>query len=105
RMGADNVLLAGGAFRAETFANIGSAGLLRDPSSYGRGIAYALHAYEFEKDYNARIGKSTGWDQRFGFLTPKVPVIATEWHFGPKGCTQQSGNPASSEAIAPALFR
>ncbi|HEV3309765.1 MAG TPA: cellulase family glycosylhydrolase, partial [Chloroflexota bacterium] len=103
--GAENVIIAGGTARAETFEHIGVSRLLHEVGRWGRGIAYAIHAYQFEKDYNARIGKSVRWDQRFGFLTTRVPVIATEWHFGPAGCRIEAGNPASSEAIAPALFR
>ena len=69
-MGAKNVLFADGAQKAETLTG---APTLSDPL---KQVAYAIHPY-----YMASINTSpSSWDNRWGFMTAKAPVIASEWN-------------------------
>jgi hypothetical protein len=67
--GAPNVVVADGAEHARSFAAVP---LLHD-STRGRGIVYAVHPYGVH---------STSYEEPlFGYLTPKVPVLVTEWNY------------------------
>jgi endoglucanase len=67
-----NVVLVDGAEHARTFASVP---LLRDAAP-GRGIVYAVHPYG--------VHSSSTEEPLFGYLTPRVPVLVTEWNY--KGC-------------------
>jgi endoglucanase len=64
-----NVLLADGAQHARTFASVP---LLHDTTA-GRGIVYAVHPYG--------VHSIAAEEPLFGYLTPKVPVLVTEWNY------------------------
>jgi endoglucanase len=64
-----NVVLVDGAEHARTFASVP---LLRDTTP-GRGIVYAVHPYG--------VHSSAYEEPLFGYLTPTVPVLATEWNY------------------------
>jgi endoglucanase len=66
---APNVVLVDGAEHARTFASVP---LLRDTTP-GRGIVYAVHPYG--------VHSSAYEEPLFGYLTPTVPVLATEWNY------------------------
>lgn len=76
--GVPNVVVADGAEYARSFASVP---LLRDTKP-GRGIVYAVHPYG--------VHSSTYEEPLFGYLTPAVPVLVTEWNY--KGCQY---NPAA----------
>ncbi len=67
--GAPNVVLVDGAEHARSFASVP---LLKDTSP-GRGIVYAVHPYG--------VHSSSAEEPLFGYLTPAVPVLATEWNY------------------------
>ncbi len=68
--GATNVLIADGAQHAEILTGIP---MLTD--SLER-MAYAVHPYYVD----AINGNANAWDDRFGYLSATVPVVATEWN-------------------------
>jgi endoglucanase len=67
--GVPNVVLADGAEYARSFVSVPR---LSDPKS-GRGIVYAVHPYG--------VHSSATEEPLFGYLTPKVPVLVTEWNY------------------------
>jgi endoglucanase len=67
--GVPNVVLVDGAEHARSFASVP---LLHDARP-GRGIVYAVHPYG--------VHSSAYEDPLFGYLTPAVPVLATEWNY------------------------
>jgi endoglucanase len=70
--GAPNVVLVDGAQEARSLASVP---LLHDTAT-GRGIVYAVHPYG--------VHSTASEEAAFGYLTPKVPVLITEWNY--KGC-------------------
>lgn len=70
---APNVILVDGAQHAETFAG---APIVHDDTP-GKGIVYAVHPYS--------VHQTTIEQAAYGWLTPKVPVLITEWNY--KSCT------------------
>jgi hypothetical protein len=66
RSKAQNLILAGGCHKNMTFHGLGTHGLLR-----GLNIGYAIHPYNYGHK---------GWHDLWAYLTPVVPVIATEWY-------------------------
>jgi hypothetical protein len=75
--GVPNVLLADGAEHAESFE---SAPLLHDTAT-GRGVVYAVHPYG--------VHSPATEEPVFGYLTPTVPVLATEWNY--QSCQHSPG--------------
>jgi endoglucanase len=67
--GVPNVVLVDGAEYARSFAAVP---LLHDTAP-GRGIVYAVHPYG--------VHSSSYEDPLFGYLTPAVPVLVTEWNY------------------------
>lgn len=84
--GANNVLLADGALKAEHLDNISSHLLADEPA--GHGIAYAIHPYYFTPD-------QPYWEKSWGFLASSRALIATEWNYLAADC----GTP--KETLAP----
>ncbi|MEO6776125.1 MAG: cellulase family glycosylhydrolase [Kofleriaceae bacterium] len=75
--GANNVLLADGALKAEHLDNI-SSHVLTDPAG-GHGIAYAIHPYYFTPD-------QPYWEKSWGFLAASHALVATEWNYLAEDC-------------------
>jgi hypothetical protein len=67
--GVPNVVLVDGAEHARSFAAVP---LLHDATP-GRGIVYAVHPYG--------VHSSSEEEPLFGYLTPTVPVLITEWNY------------------------
>lgn len=67
--GSTNVVIVEGAKKGGSLVGIP---LLVDPLGQ---LAYGVHPYLANAALNA-----AGWEARFGYLTPTVPVIATEWN-------------------------
>lgn len=87
--GANNVLIADGAKKAEHLDNITPV-LLADQAA-GRGIAYAIHPYFYTPG-------QAYWQKSWGFLTTSRAVIATEWNYQADDCG------TSAETLAPSLL-
>jgi hypothetical protein len=79
-LGATNVLIADGANRGGKLQNLYPDHLLLDPLGAPQ-IVYAIHPYYFHIANNSSLATDTAnWDTRFGYITPHVPVIVTEWN-------------------------
>jgi len=76
-LGAKNALLVDGARLGEHMEGVP---LLKDPLGHNN-IGYAIHPYYYEADVAHK-----SWDSRFGYLTAKVPVLATEWNYQAADC-------------------
>lgn len=94
-LGAQNVLIADGANYAGKLQGVPLlSDTLADPQ-----IMYAVHPYYFHVYDNASLATDqANWDTRFGYLTSKVPVIATEWNAHNNACH------AGADARIPDLF-
>ena len=84
-LGSTNVLIADSARLGERSAGLP---LLDDPLDR---LAYAIHPYYYV------VGKSW-WDQHYGDLAARAPVLATEWNYPGDGCG------TDEERLAPALL-
>ncbi|HUD11646.1 MAG TPA: cellulase family glycosylhydrolase [Candidatus Saccharimonadia bacterium] len=87
--GANNVVLADGGSFAEQLQGIP---MLKDTAT-GRGVMYAVHPYYFTEP-----GGESSWQSRFGYLTSKVPVLATEWNYLATKCG------TSAQTLAPTFL-
>jgi hypothetical protein len=88
RTGATNVLIADGANKA---GQLQGMPLLDDPLPADR-LAYAVHPYYFHVRNNSTLTQDrANWDERFGFLSGRVPLLATEWNATSSKC--KAGTP------------
>jgi endoglucanase len=92
-MGAKNVLFADGAQKAETLTG---APMLSDPL---KKLAYAVHPY-----YMASLNTDpTSWDKRWGFMTAKAPVVASEWNAQSMRAGCRTDDPTLAAKLVPWL--
>lgn len=95
-IGVRNVVLADGARKAGRFAGIP---LLSDPLQPAQ-VGYSVHPYYFHNFATATLTQDrNGWESRFGFMTRRAVLLATEWNTTSTNCT------AGGDARAPDLLR
>lgn len=92
-LGAKNVLLADGAKKAETLTG---APMLTDPL---KKLAYAIHPYSMA----SITTDPTSWDKRWGFMTAKAPVVASEWNAQSMRAGCRSDDPVLAAKLVPWL--
>jgi len=85
RLGSANVLIADGVRKA---GRLSGMPLPSDPTG---NLMYGVHPYYFT------LGESW-WEEQYGYLTPTVPVIATEWNYPASACG------GAGEQLAPSLL-
>jgi endoglucanase len=92
-MGAKNVLFVDGAKKAETLTG---APMLNDPL---KKLAYAIHPYSM-----ASINTDPkSWDKRWGFMTAKAPVVASEWNSQSMRAGCRTDDPVLAAKLVPWL--